>query len=57
VPVAMLGIEMAMGMRMPPAIRMFMLMLVKHDFQTPPEGIGDSAESFYTWDMITALKT
>jgi hypothetical protein len=48
---------MAMSMRMPRAIRMFMLMLVEHDLQTPPEGIGNSAEGLYAWDMIAALKT
>jgi hypothetical protein len=52
----MVGIEMAMGMRMPRATRMFMLMLVEHDLQAPPEGIRDPAESFYAWDMIAALK-
>jgi len=41
---------------MPRAIRMFMLMLVEHDLQTPPVGIGNSAEGLYAWDMITALQ-
>jgi len=55
-PVTMVGIDMAMGMRMPRAIRMLMLMLVEHNVQTPPEGIRDAAESFYAWDVIAALK-
>jgi hypothetical protein len=50
------GIEMTMGMRMSRAIRMFMLMRVENDLQTPPEGVGDPAKGLYAWDVIAALK-
>jgi hypothetical protein len=56
VPMTVVGIEMAVGMRMPHAVRVLMLMLVEYDLQTPPEGIGNSAEGFYAWDMVATFK-
>jgi hypothetical protein len=56
VPMTVVGIEMAVGMRMPRAIRVLMLMLVEYDLQTPPEGVGNSAEGFYAWDMVATFK-
>ena len=47
-----LGIGMAMRMRMPRVIGVVMLMLVENDSQQLPKGSGDSAKRFYAWDVI-----
>src|SRR5580658_155696 len=54
--VTVVGIEMAMGMRMPRAIRMFMLVLMENNFQTSPERVGDPTQGGKARHMIAAFQ-
>ena len=48
---------MAMGMRVPRAVSMYVFVLVKDDFEAPAERVGDTAERSQAGDMIAAFQT
>ena len=52
-----LGVVMAMGMHVPCAVSMYVLVLVENDFEVPAERVGDTAERFQAGDMIAAFQT
>jgi hypothetical protein len=55
--VLVLEVVVAMGMYVPCAVSMYVLVLVEDDFEVPVERVGDTAERFEAGDMIAALQT
>lgn len=55
--VLMIGIVMAVRMRVARPVGMHMFVVVKDDFQTTPKGVGDAAKGGEARDMIAAFET
>ena len=55
--VLMIGIMMAVGVRVAGSVRVLMFMLVEDDLQAPAERIGDAAQGGEARDMIAAFET
>lgn len=51
-----IGIEMAVRVRMAGAVGVAVLMLVKNDFEPPGEGVGDPAQGLEARHVIAALQ-
>jgi len=54
--VLMMRIEMAVRMRVAGAVRMLVFVLVKHDLQSAPEGIGNATQGSEARNVITPLE-
>ena len=55
--VLMIGIVMAVRMRVARPVGMHMFVVVEDDFQTTPKGVGDAAKGGEARDMIAAFET
>ena len=54
--VLMIGIMMAVRVRVAGSVRVLVFMLVEHDLQAPAERVGDAAQGGEARDMIAAFK-
>jgi hypothetical protein len=54
--VSVLGIVMAVRVRMSCAIGMNVWVLVENDLEAPPKGVGDAAEGLQARNMIAPLQ-
>jgi hypothetical protein len=55
--VLMVRVEMAARMGVAGTICMLVFVLVEHDLQAAPEGVGDAAQGSQAWNMISAFET